>query len=95
MSVKIQIELRKGISGPFICRVESVQVRNKPEEIKKTIATVAWYADETEKAANRPIIEPQSIDLPVESFLGDVNPIEAAYTYLKQPGQMLNGGTDC
>ena len=95
MSVKIPIELRKGISGQFICRVESVVVRNKPESIKAAIATIAWYADEGEKAANRPIIEPQSIDLPVESFLADTNSIEAAYVYLKQPGQMLSGGTDC
>ena len=95
MSVKIQVELKKGISGPFICRVESVVVRNKPDQIKTAIATVAWYADETEKAANRPIIDSQSIDLPVESFLGDTNPIEVAYVYLKQPGKMLNGGTDC
>lgn len=95
MSAKKQVELRKGISGEFICRVESVQVRNKPDQAKNVCITLAWYADETEKSANRPILDPQSVDLPIDSFLGDVNPIEAAYNYLKQPGQMLNGGTDC
>lgn len=95
MSVKKQITLKKGITGEFICRIERVSVCNKPDQIATATATCCWYADDDEKAALRTLVEPMSFDLPIAGFIGTENAIERAYVELKQPGKMLEGGTDC
>ena len=94
MSVKKQVTLQKGVAGEFICRINAVTVRNKPAEIASAITQYAWYADEDEKTANRPLQE-NSVDLPVAGFVATENAIERAYVELKAEGKMLHGGTDC
>lgn len=95
MSVKKVITLKKGISGEFVCRIERVSVCNKPDQIATATATAVWYADNDEKTALRPLVEPMSFDFPVSGFVSTENAIERAYTELKQPGRMLENGTDC
>ena len=94
MSAQKQITLGNGVSGNFICRVESVTVRNKPDQVKIAIVNWAWYANETQKNANNPI-EQGSKDMDVTLFSVDKAPIDVAYSELKKPGMMLENSSEC
>jgi hypothetical protein len=94
MSVKKTITLKKGITGEFICRIESVRVCNKPAAVAEAVAYCYWYADDDEKNAGRTLVEPMPATFPVAPFIGTMNPIEQAYVELKKAGGMLEGGSD-